>query len=90
MHYQGMHKNSLQHFNYKYKNLKNNIIGFVVYLLATILLSPSAGVILLAMKENSDRCHYYGGKWNITDLAIGMAAVSIGVAVRYFFGFHIF
>lgn len=51
--------------------MKNNIIGFVVYLLATILLSPSSGVILLAMKENSDRCHYYGGKWNITDLAIG-------------------
>lgn len=70
--------------------MKNNIIGFVVYLLATILLSPLAGVILLAMKENSDRCHYYGGNWNITDLAIGMAAVSIGVAVRYFFGFHIF
>lgn len=60
--------------------MKNNIIGFVVYLLATILLSPSAGVILLAMKENSDRCHYYGGKWNITDLAISMAAVSIGVS----------
>lgn len=70
--------------------MKNNIIGFVVYFLATILLSPSAGVILLAMKENSDRCYYYGGKWNITDLAIGMATVSIGVAVRYFFGFHIF
>lgn len=69
--------------------MKNNIIGFVVYLLATILLSPSAGVILLSMKENSDRCHYYDGKWNKTDIAIGLAAVSIGVAVRYFFDFKI-
>lgn len=69
--------------------MKNNIIGFVVYFLATILLSPSAGVILLAMKENSDRCHYYGGKWNITDLAIGVSAISAGIACRYFFGFKI-
>ena len=69
--------------------MKNTIIGFVVYLLATILLSPSAGVILLAMKENSDRCHYYGGKWNITDLAIGVFAISVGMAVRYFLGFKI-
>lgn len=67
--------------------MKNDITGFVVYLLATILLSPSAGVILLAMKENSDRCHYYGGKWNMTDIAIGVAAISIGVAIRYFFDF---
>lgn len=69
--------------------MKNNIIGFVVYLLATILLSPSAGVILLAMKENSDRCHYYGGKWNITDLVIGVSAISAGIAFRYFLDFKI-
>ena len=31
--------------------MKNNIIGFVTYLLATILFSPSVGVILLAMKR---------------------------------------
>lgn len=67
--------------------MKNNIIGFVVYLLATILLSPSVGTILLSMKENSDRCHYYGGKWNMNDIAIGVAAISIGVAIRYFFDF---
>lgn len=69
--------------------MKNNILRFVAYLLATIIFSPSAGIILLAMKENSDRCHYYDGKWNTTDIAIGLAAVSVGVAVRYFFDFKI-
>lgn len=29
--------------------MKNNILGFVAYLLATIIFSPSAGIILLAM-----------------------------------------
>lgn len=69
--------------------MKNNIIGFITYLLATILFSPSVGIILLAMKENSDRCHYYKGKWNITDIAIGIVAISIGVAVRHFFDLKI-
>lgn len=69
--------------------MKNNILGFVAYLLATTIFSPSAGIILLAMKENSNRCHYYDGKWNKTDIAIGLTAVSIGVAVRYFFDFKI-
>ena len=69
--------------------MKNNIIGFVTYLLATILFSPSVGIILLAMKENSDRCHYYGGKWNMTDIVLGLVAIAIGVAIRYFFDFKI-
>lgn len=69
--------------------MRNNIFGFITYLLATILFSPSVGIILLAMKENSDRCHYYKGKWNITDIAIGIVAISIGVAIRYFFDFKI-
>ena len=63
--------------------MKNNIIGFIVYLLTSVLFSPSVGIILLAMKENSDRCHYYNGKWNKTDLAIGCSAVALGAAVRY-------
>lgn len=69
--------------------MKNNILGFITYLLATILFSPSVGIILLAMKENADRCHYYKGKWNMTDIAIGIATVSIGIAVRYFFDFKL-
>lgn len=63
--------------------MKNNIIGFAVYLLAAILFSPSVAIILLAMKENADRCHYYGGLWNKTDIIIGCSAVTLGAAVRY-------
>lgn len=69
--------------------MRNNVFGFITYLLVTILFSPSVGIILLAMKENSDRCHYYKGKWNVTDIAIGIVAISIGVAIRYFFDFKI-
>lgn len=63
--------------------MKNNIIGFVVYFLATILFSPTVAIILLAMKENADRCHYYGGTWNKTDIIIGCSAVALGAAVRH-------
>ena len=63
--------------------MKNNIIGFAVYFLTAILFSPAVAVILLAMKENSDRCHYYGGVWSKTDIIIGCGAVALGAAVRY-------
>lgn len=65
--------------------MKNNIIGFIVYLSATALLSAEAGVLLLAMKENSDRCHYYNGSWSKTGIAIGLSAVFIGQLIRCFF-----
>lgn len=64
--------------------MKNNIIGFIVYLLTSVIFSPSVGIILLAMKENADRCHYYNGKLNKTDLAIGISAITIGMVIRYF------
>ena len=54
--------------------MKNNVLGFIVYFVATVLLSEKVGVLLLAIKENGDRCYYYNGKWNKTDLAIGGAA----------------
>lgn len=62
--------------------MKNDILGFVVYFLAAILFSPAVAVILLAIKENSDRCHYYNGAWNKTDIIIGCSAVALGAAVR--------
>lgn len=65
--------------------MKNNILGFAVYLMAAILFSPSVALILLAIKENSDRCHYYGGKWSYTDLGIGASAISIGIILRIIF-----
>lgn len=64
--------------------MKNNIIGFIVYLLASVIFSPSVGIILLAIKENADRCHYYNGEWNKTDIIIGCSAVAIGMVIRYF------
>lgn len=63
--------------------MKNNIIGFIVYLLTSVIFSPSVGIILIAIKENSDRCHYYNGSWNKTDIIIGCSAVALGAAVRY-------
>lgn len=62
--------------------MKNNIIGFIVYLLTSVVFSPSVGIILLAMKENADRCHYYGGTWNKTDIIIGCSAVAIGTIIK--------
>ena len=63
--------------------MKNNILGFVVYLLTAIIFSPSIAVVLLAIKENSDRCHYYNGVWNKTDLLIGCISIVVGTVVRY-------
>lgn len=62
--------------------MRNNIIGFIVYLLASTVFSPAVGIILLAIKENSDRCHYYNGAWNKADIIIGCSAVALGAAVR--------
>lgn len=62
--------------------MKNNILGFIVYLLVAIIFSAGTSLILLAIKENSDRCHYYNGKWNKTDLAIGFLAIALGAGAR--------
>lgn len=63
--------------------MKNNIIGFIIYFLASLVFPPDVSIILLAMKENADRCHYYNGRWNKTDIIIGCSAVALGAAVRY-------
>lgn len=67
--------------------MKNNILGFAVYLLAAILFSPAVTVILLAIKYNSDRCHYYNGVWNKTDITIGCSAVALGTALHLLFNY---
>ena len=63
--------------------MKNNILGFAVYLMAAILFPPDVAIVLLAIKENSDRCHYYNGEWNKKDLLIGCTAIVIGIAFKY-------
>lgn len=64
--------------------MKNNIIGFVVYLITTIIFAPATTILMLFVKENADRCCYYNGSWNKKDLAIGISAITIGMVIRYF------
>lgn len=44
-------------------SIKNNIFGAVVYFTTALLLNSSTSLLMLFVKENSDRCHYYNGKW---------------------------
>lgn len=39
---------------------------------------------MLFIKENSDRCHYYSGKWNKKDLAIEISSIVLGSIAKYF------
>lgn len=64
--------------------MRNNIIGFLTYLIVTILFNQSVSFIILFIKENSDRCHYYNGKWNKKDLAIGISSIVLGSITKYF------
>ena len=43
--------------------MRNNILGAVVYLSTAIVFGGSTALLMLFIKENSDRCHYYNGKW---------------------------
>lgn len=64
--------------------MKNNILGAVVYLSTTIVFGGSTALLMLFIKENSDRCHYYNGKWNKTDLLYGVAAICAGMVVNHY------
>lgn len=64
--------------------MKNNILGSIVYFLTTILLNANTALLMLFIKENSDRCHYYNGKWNKKDLAIGISSIVLGSIAKYF------
>nr|UWH95437.1 MAG: hypothetical protein [Bacteriophage sp.] len=64
--------------------MKNNLLGAVAYLAAAFLFGTGLAIVLLAIKENTGRAHYYGGKWNKTDLIIGVSAACAGGVIRYF------
>ncbi len=64
--------------------MKNNILGAVVYLSTAIIFGGSTALLMLFIKENSDRCHYYNGKWNKTDLLCGVAAICAGMVVNHY------
>lgn len=66
------------------QNMKNNILGAAVYLSTAIVFSSSTALLMLFIKENSDRCHYYNGKWNKKDLAIGISSITLGSIAKYF------
>lgn len=62
----------------------NNILGAVVYLSTAIVFGGSTALLMLFIKENSDRCHYYNGKWNKIDLLYGVAAICAGMVVNHY------
>lgn len=62
----------------------NNILGAVVYLSTAIVFGGSTALLMLFIKENSDRCHYYNGKWNKIDLLCGVAAICAGMVVNHY------
>lgn len=65
-------------------SIKNNIFGAVVYFTTALLLNSSTSLLMLFIKENSDRCHYYNGKWNIKDLILYSVCIIIVAAFNYF------
>lgn len=63
---------------------KNDFIGVLIYLIITIFFGYKISFLTLFIKENSDRCHYYNGKWNKKDLAIGISSIVLGSIAKYF------
>lgn len=61
----------------KYQHYENNPIS-------ALLLNINTSLLMLFIKENSDRCHYYNGKWNKKDLAIGISSIVLGSIAKYF------
>lgn len=64
--------------------MKNNIIGSIFYLLVTLITNYSTNLLMLFIKENSDRCHYYNGKWNIKDLILYSVCIIIGALLVHY------
>ncbi len=62
----------------------NNILGAVVYLSTAIVFGGSTALLMLFIKENNDRCHYYNGKWNKADLLCGAVAICAGMVVNHY------
>lgn len=65
-------------------SIKNNIFGAVVYFTTALLLNSSTSLLMLFVKENSDRCHYYNGKWNIKDLILYSVCIIIGALLAHY------
>lgn len=60
-------------------NCDNTVIQAEPYNIFT-----NTALLMLFIKENSDRCHYYNGKWNKIDLLCGAVAICAGMVVNHY------
>lgn len=65
------------------KTTKRNLLGMLVYLTISFVFGGGFGLLALIIHEDNDRCHYYGGTWNRSDLVRGCLAVGAGMGLRY-------
>lgn len=63
---------------------KNDLLGILVYFLTAVIFGGGIALILLAVHEDNDRCHYYKGKWSKKDIICGGIAISLGMVARHF------
>lgn len=63
---------------------KNDFIGILIYAFVTVFLGYKFAFLILFIKENSDRCCYYNGKWNKKDLILGCSSILIGLLIKRF------
>lgn len=65
------------------KTRHRNLLGILVYLTISFVFGGGFSLLALIVKEDNDRCHYYGGTWNRGDLVRGCLAVGVGMGLRY-------
>ena len=68
---------------------KNDLKGILTYLGISTLFGGGFGLLALIIHEDNDRCHYYNGKWNKSDLIRGCIAVAAGTVIRLLLGYDI-
>lgn len=64
------------------KETRRNLMGMVVYFCIAVLFGGGFGLLALIVKEDNDRCYYYGGRYEWGDVVRGCGAVALGVIVR--------
>ena len=65
------------------KKTRHNIFGMLVYFTIALAFGGGFGLLALIIHEDNDRCHFYGGTWNVGDLVRGSLAVGVGMGLRY-------
>lgn len=62
-----------------------NFLGMLAYFIIAFIFGGGFGVLALIIKEDNDRCHYYNGTWNISDLIRGLISISLGIFLSKIF-----